>query len=165
MRINELHQKEQVALTRLIRLLNSGTEFYRLAEDAICDDYLATFFDSMAFAREASLAELQPFVTRATGHIEAGHANDIELRKKFANLIADLTHEPENVYIEELEEIEDRTLEAIDSACQEAVNPDLTVTLTEVRQRMTVCREKMHQLHLRPQHRTHRHGDEQRSTS
>lgn len=134
------------ALTRLIKLLNSGTEFYRQAEHEVPSQDLANIFESMAFARETSLAELQPFLSSNRGEQERGHAAGAELRRRYASLRAALKADPRRIYIEHLEEIEDATLDAIDAAMRETESLNLLEALTETRDRMSVCHRKMHEL-------------------
>ncbi len=132
-------------LNELIEITRDGQRFYEHAQEAVKDVRLQAVFRDMARVKTEVIQALAVKVvanheTPATGGTLLG-----KLRQAYADTRALLSSEEEATYVAQLEEAEDRILNAFEDAleCAEAdVKALLAVEMPKVR----ACHERMHEL-------------------
>jgi uncharacterized protein (TIGR02284 family) len=121
--------KTSSTLNELIQLLHDGETFYNDAAQKVGMPY-RDLFQRMARIKVAIASELAVHVT---GHGDTPSESGTvmgKLRKSYADLRASIGKNPEKVYVAQLEETEDRILEAFRSHLKDS-------DITEVRNILT----------------------------
>ncbi|MDN3641044.1 PA2169 family four-helix-bundle protein [Simiduia curdlanivorans] len=110
-------------VNNIIKVLNSGKDFYQHAIDKVDNSGLVMVFRSMVDARNNALIKLQPFAQMTDGEREAGDSWVVKAREAYADLRAALSKDPDHTYIEQLEEVEDKTLVELKTALNKTSEP------------------------------------------
>ena len=99
-------------LNDLIELLNDGENFYTEAAAKVKLPAYKNLFLRMATLKRAVSADLASHVTAHGGDAASGGTVFGSLRKMYADVRASMTSDSEAVYVAQLEQTEDRILEA-----------------------------------------------------
>jgi uncharacterized protein (TIGR02284 family) len=102
-------------LNDLIELLNDGENFYAEAAAKVKLPAYKNLFMRMASLKRAISADLASHVTAHGGTAATGGTVFGSLRKMYADVRASMTKDSESVYVAQLEQTEDRILEAFRS--------------------------------------------------
>jgi uncharacterized protein (TIGR02284 family) len=137
---------ETTAVKDLIKVLHDGVNFYTAAKLELKGSGYETALQDMIDARQQALARLQPLVHVREGDIESGQTIRGSLHKAYADILALIKSNKSQVYIAQLEELEDRTLEAIRNTQQEVVSVDLKTALDYIHQSLRQCHDRMRSL-------------------
>lgn len=138
--------QETTALKDLIKVLHDGVNFYTDAKLALKDSGYEAALQDMIDARQQALARLQPLVFTREGDVESGKTITGNLHKAYADILAMIKQDKSQVYISQLEELEDRTLEEIRQAQEDAQSTDIAAALDQVRQSLRQCHDRMRSL-------------------
>lgn len=137
------HKTEQ--LNELIAIIRDGQRFYEHAHDEIKDDRLQALFRDMAQAKHQVIQALS--VKVAANHEEPTSSGTLvgKLRQAYADARATLSSDEESTYVAQLENAEDRILEAFEDA-METAQPDVRALLAVEMPKMRACHQRMHEL-------------------
>lgn len=130
----------------IIQVLNSGIEFYSDAKEQVSDQRLVQFFDRMLNARLMVKERLQPFAVIEDGKREEGSAFSVEVRKVYTKVISAISSDTDHAYINQLEELEDKTLEELRMALKDNQSPQYEAALLQSMTTMQECHDEMRAL-------------------
>ena len=130
-------------INNIIKVLNSGKDFYEHAIDKVDNSGLIMVFRSMVDARNNALVKLQPFAQMADGERESGDSWVVKAREVYTDLRAVLSTDTDHTYIEQLEEVEDKTLAELKSALNKTSEPLYAAALQEVHSEIKLCHDRM----------------------
>lgn len=116
-------------LNELIQLLHDGETFYKDASQKVGAPY-RDLFQRMARIKSAIAAELATHVTGQGDKPSESGTLMGALRKAYADLRAGLGQNPEKVYVAQLEETEDRILEAFHNHIKDSEITEVRAALT-----------------------------------
>ena len=136
----------------LIQVLKSGSEFYRDAKDEVKDSSLITTFENVATDHDECITRLQPFVVAQEGSPEDGSSWAVKAREAYTEVKAALTSNSDLTYVSQLEEVEDKLLEACDEALEAEQPLSRKTALAEVRSRLQKTHDRIRAI----QHRKER---------
>ncbi len=101
-------------LKDIVKVLNSGIEFYEKAKEKIDNPQILSILEHTRKSHVNSVSRLQPHVTIADGEAETDTSFTVDARKIYTSALASLSSDTELTYIKHLEEVEDKLLEEID---------------------------------------------------
>lgn len=132
-------------LNELIAIIRDGQRFYEHAHDEIKDDRLQALFRDMAQAKHQVIQALS--VKVAASHEEPTSSGTLlgKLRQAYADARATLSSDEESTYVAQLENAEDRILEAFEDA-METAQPDVRALLAVEMPKMRACHQRMREL-------------------
>lgn len=141
------HTPEVNHIADIIKVMNSGIEFYHEAKDKVDNPEYSSFFNRMIDAKESSVFELQKFAVVEKGDLETGSDTMTEARKVYTKLVDKVSTERTAYhYVDQLEEVEDKVLDEINHALSKDQAPDCEVTLRRIYTRMKECHDEMRML-------------------
>jgi uncharacterized protein (TIGR02284 family) len=123
-------KRNAAVLQDLIQLARDGALFYADAAREVKDPTLVPLFNRMATAKRDLVAALGGQLERVGGEVPAGGTMAGSLRKTYTEVLAKLSSNDGKVYVDQLEEGEDRLLEHFVDAIAEVENGDLRAQLT-----------------------------------
>jgi len=132
-------------LNELIAIIRDGQRFYEHAHDEIKDQRLQALFRDMA---QAKLQVIQALAVKvAANHEEPTSSGTLvgKLRQAYADARATLSSDEEAAYVAQLEEAEDRILEAFEDA-METAQPDVRALLAVEMPKIRACHQRMREL-------------------
>lgn len=139
-----LQQSESVHhITDIIKVMNSGIEFYQKAKDKVDDKSYQGFFNRMIDAKAKAIFELQPFAVEEKGDLETGTDTLVKARETYTHVVSKLSSNTEFTYVDQLEEVEDRVLEELDDALSKDQTPDCEAALIRIKTKMKECHDEM----------------------
>lgn len=132
-------------LNELIAIIRDGQRFYEHAHDEIKDARLQALFRDMAQAKHQVIQALA--VKVAANHEEPAAGGTLvgKLRQAYADARATLSSDEEATYVAQLEEAEDRIVEAFEDALESA-QPDVQALLAVEMPKVRACHERMREL-------------------
>lgn len=132
-------------LNELIAIIRDGQRFYEHAHDEIEDVRLQALFREMAQAKHQVIQALA--VKVAANHEEPTSSGTLvgKLRQAYADARATLSSDEEATYVAQLEEAEDRILEAFEDA-MESAQPDVRALLAVEMPKVRACHQRMREL-------------------
>ncbi|UQY36972.1 PA2169 family four-helix-bundle protein [Pseudomonas fulva] len=132
-------------LNELIAIIRDGQRFYEHAHDEIKDQRLQALFRDMAQAKHQVIQALA--VKVAANHEEPTSSATLvgKLRQAYADARATLSSDEEAAYVAQLEEAEDRILEAFEDA-METAQPDVRALLAVEMPKVRACHQRMREL-------------------
>lgn len=132
-------------LNELIAIIRDGQRFYEHAHDEIKDERLQALFRDMAQAKHQVIQALA--VKVAANHEAPASSGTLmgKLRQAYADARATLSSDEEATYIAQLEDAEDRILEAFEDA-MESAQPDVRALLAVEMPKVRVCHQRMREL-------------------
>lgn len=116
------------ALNDLIAVLIDGQTFYTKAAEKVEDPNLKQFFFRMAELRDTAVIALRPFVLRE-GEQPADDGTLAGAARRFYADSLSIVTDTDRTFIGQLEEHEDRVLEMIKEAQEEASNAEIRAVL------------------------------------
>ncbi|WMN59765.1 PA2169 family four-helix-bundle protein [Pseudoalteromonas xiamenensis] len=134
------------AVKSLIRVLNSGIDFYKKAASETTDNRYNDVFSRMITEKVRAIALLQPFVVADEGSIEEGNALAVEIRESYTHLIGMFKKDNIHLYLSQLEELEDKVLEKVNKALATTVPAPCEAALYQIKERMKLCHDEMRAL-------------------
>lgn len=134
-------------IANIIKTMNSGITFYQEAKEKVDESRYTGFFNRMIDAKAEAVFELQPFAVKETGDLVDGDDSMVEARKTYTKIADKLTsNSTAFTYVDQLEEVEDKVLEEIESALKKELTEDCEATLLRVQKRMKECHDEMRML-------------------
>ena len=132
-------------LNELIAIIRDGQRFYEHAHDEIKDVRLQALFRDMAQAKHKVIQALA--VKVAANHEEPTSSGTLvgKLRQAYADARATLSSDEAATYVTQLEEAEDRILEAFEDA-METAQPDVRALLAVEMPEVRACHQRMREL-------------------
>jgi len=132
-------------LNELIAIIRDGQRFYEHAHDEIKDERLQSLFRDMAQAKHQVIQALA--VKVAANHEAPASSGTLigKLRQAYADARATLSSDEEATYIAQLEDAEDRILEAFEDA-MESAQPDVRALLAVEMPKVRACHQRMREL-------------------
>lgn len=129
----------------VVKVLNSGVEFYEQAKDKVHDKHLKTAFNQILMAKKLGIDRLQDYVFLKEDDIEDGHSFPVDIRKAYANILSSVS-DTDKAFIDNLEEVEDKTLEKMSEARDKNQHATVAPALYDIHQKMQKCHDTMYQL-------------------
>jgi uncharacterized protein (TIGR02284 family) len=124
-------------VTDIIKVLNGGISFYEEAVDKVKSQSLKTMFGRLILQKRHAVAKLQPYAIEEQGEVEKDSSIAVSIRKTYTKLLSGITSDADHTYVEQLEEVEDKTLEVIREALEReqpvAVNQVLLGVLSDAK--------------------------------
>ena len=130
-------------ITDIIQVMNSGIDFYEKAQEKVQDPAIGALFQRMIDARKVSIENLQPYAINQQGEREDGSSFAVEARRAYTALITKFSANNDQIYVKELEEVEDKTLEEIKAAMKKPQPHDCEAALAKVLLTMQSCHTEM----------------------
>jgi uncharacterized protein (TIGR02284 family) len=130
----------------LVKVLHDGVTFYTDAKIELKGSGYESALQEMIDARQQALARLQPLIFLREGETEPGATISGSLHKTYTDILAAIKSNKSQVYIAQLEELEDRTLEYIQKAQYEAVSIDIKTALNYTHKSLRQCHDRMRSL-------------------
>lgn len=132
-------------LNELIAIIRDGQRFYEHAHDEIKDERLQALFRDIAQAKHQVIQALA--VKVAANHEAPASSGTLmgKLRQAYADARATLSSDEEATYIAQLEDAEDRILEAFEDA-MESAQPDVRALLAVEMPKVRACHQRMREL-------------------
>ncbi|WP_191602863.1 PA2169 family four-helix-bundle protein [Marinomonas algicola] len=142
--LSNVHQ-----VSDIIKVMNSGINFYDKAKDQIENPEIKQLFVHMIIEKERAIAELQPFSEQENGHIEQGNDIAVDFREGYAKVLDAVKSDSTlHIYVDQLEEVEDKVLEKLNSALEQPQPASCQATLRKVKVNMQQCHDKMKRLQV-----------------
>ncbi|MFC3033481.1 PA2169 family four-helix-bundle protein [Pseudoalteromonas fenneropenaei] len=132
----------------LIRVLNSGIDFYKKAEHKTSDKRFNQVFERMIGEKVRAIALLQPYVVADEGCAERGSAVSVEIREAYTQLLDLFQSDNLHLYLSQLEELEDKVLEKIEAALEGNLPGQCKSALLQIKARMTLCHNEIRALEV-----------------
>ncbi len=129
-------------LNELIAIIRDGQRFYEHAHDEIDSEPLKALFREMA---EAKHQIIQALAVKVAANHEAPASSGTmvgKMRQAYADARATLSSDEEATYVAQLEEAEDRILEAFEDALESA-QPDVQALLAVEMPKVRECHQRM----------------------
>ncbi len=117
------------AFCELVSVLKDGATFYEQAKDKVDDAELKALFVTMAEIRVSTIDALKFYIERDGGEADIDGTLAGAMRRFYTETLS-LVNDTDRSYIAQLEEHEDRTLEAFDKAQGETDDAELISILT-----------------------------------
>lgn len=132
-------------LNELIAIIRDGQRFYEHAHDEINNEQLKALCRDMAQAKHQIIQALS--VKVAANHEQPTDSGTLvgKLRQAYADARATLASDEESTYLAQLEEAEDRILEAFEDA-METAQPDVQALLAVEMPKVRACHQRMREL-------------------
>lgn len=132
-------------LNELIAIIRDGQRFYEHAHDEINNEQLRALCRDMAQAKHQIIQALS--VKVAANHEQPTDSGTLagKLRQAYADARATLASDGESTYLAQLEEAEDRILEAFEDA-METAQPDVQALLAVEMPKVRACHQRMREL-------------------
>jgi uncharacterized protein (TIGR02284 family) len=130
-------------ISDIVKVLNSGVEFYSDAQDKVDNPAIASVFKMMASVRRSAIEQLQPYAAIEEGEREEGSSLAVEIRKLYTGMLAAVTSDKDHTYISQLEEVEDKTLEELKTALDKDQPGACRMALLKVYNDIKECHDKM----------------------
>lgn len=127
----------------VVQVLNSAVEFYSTAKNEIDDYEINRVLDSQIASKNLAINKLQTHIVNHDGEAETGNAWSTKAREMYTKIAGSLSSNSIHTYIDQLEEVEDQILEAIDDAIKNADQPALKTDLTTIRSNMQSSHDQM----------------------
>ncbi|QJR82306.1 PA2169 family four-helix-bundle protein [Alteromonas pelagimontana] len=141
---NQTPQVDKV--TDIIKVMNGGIEFYQDGIEKVSQQNLKAMFTRMITEKQEAIAALQPYAVSEQGDAETDSDWTVDVRNMYTNLLGALSSNKDHTYVDQLEEVEDKVLEAIDDALEENQPANCATELRRVRVRMQQCHDEMKSL-------------------
>lgn len=139
-----LQQTESVHhITDIIKVMNSGIEFYQKAKEKVDDKSYQGFFNRMIDAKAKAIFELQPYAVEEKGDLETGTDTLVKARETYTQVVANLSSNTEFTYVDQLEEVEDRVLEELNDALSKEQTPECEAALQRIKVQAKECHDEM----------------------
>ena len=103
-------------LNDLVSVCRDGENFYLDAAYEVRDPVVKRIFERMALVRTELIDELRPHINIRGEKVTTSGTVAGRLHQWYTDMKAKLSSDVENAYIEELEEVEDKTIEAFEDA-------------------------------------------------
>lgn len=130
-------------ITDIIKVMNGGIEFYQEAKVKQDNVVYQAFFGRMIDAKKEAVADLQRFAIDEQGEVETDTSTAVKARQTYTRLLSKISSDSSFTYIDQLEEVEDKVLEEIDTALEKEQTQDCEITLRRVKVRMKECHDEM----------------------
>ena len=147
------HFPDVEKVKELIKVLNASVKFYRDAQLSVNDRFLIVAFEEVALSHEKCVDRLQNFVLIEDGEYESGTDWAVRVREMYTSLAASVKSDTDLTYVSQLEEVEDKLLEACDDALRSEQPLHAITALNEVRVELRICHDKIRQLQFQKERR------------
>jgi uncharacterized protein (TIGR02284 family) len=113
-------QPDIVTLKELVEVLNDGEKFYKEASAKVKQPDLRQLFSRMARTKAAIAGDLKTKIVSTGQSAPQGGSFSGSLRKAYAEVAVSLSKTPNAKYVDQLEEFEDRIVEAFRAAADKS---------------------------------------------
>ena len=104
------------SLSELVQILVDGIAFYEQAAEKVCDQRLVDFFLRMGYLKKAIAADLESELAYLGAEPPAGESLRGRLRQTYADVLAALSDDTAQSYVDQLEQHENHLLAAFRAA-------------------------------------------------
>jgi uncharacterized protein (TIGR02284 family) len=130
-------------VANVIKVLKGGVDFYQAAIKEIDKSHLCEVFKKMVREKREAIEALQPFAISEEGEEEQDSDCVIKTRQMYTKLIGSISGNKSHTYIKQLEEVEDRVLDALDDALSERQPPQCLEVLRPIRTKAQSMHDEM----------------------
>lgn len=138
---NHTNDVEQV--TDVIQVMKSGVDFYKDALAEVHNQHVKSVFSKTIARKEAAIKSLQPLAVAEQSERETGSSFAVESRKMYTKFISMLSSDEDFTYVKQLEEVEDKVLQALDDALDQDQPAPVMSVLSTVRADAQVSHDEM----------------------
>ena len=132
-------------IDEIVKVLNGGIEFYEDAIKKVDSEHVRSIFSKMILFRRNAVHKLQPLVVKQTGDVEDSSSLLVSIRQMYTDIKAKITDD-DHTYVDQLEEVEDKTLEVIRDALDENNTISVKETLMSLLSKAKVLHDEMKSL-------------------
>ena len=133
-------------LREIVETARDGADFYDSALQKVANPRLHAIFGRMSAAKRELITGLSDHLA-LSGERAPDHGTLLgSLRKLYAELLATLAADDDQVYVAQLEEAEDRLLDQIQQAIGQARETDVRVQLQAYLPKVRACHDEMRDL-------------------
>jgi uncharacterized protein (TIGR02284 family) len=133
-------------LKEIVEIGRDGADFYESAAQKVTNPRLRAVFGRMSAAKRELITGLSDHLAQSGQEPPARGTIMGSLRKIYAGVLATLVADDEHVYVAQLEEAEDRLVERIEQAINQAKEPGVRVQLQAYLPKVRACHDEMRQL-------------------
>ena len=134
-------------ITDIVKKLNSGIEFYATAIEKAAAPNCQAMFRRMWEEKQRAVNTLTPLTDlNADDTKEAGSAC-IDFRQIYTSLLGAMSDDKDCTYVQQLIDVEETILQAIDDALNKDQTPENASSLRLVRTRTQQCHDEMQSLY------------------
>lgn len=137
----ELLQRNKVA--EVIKVLRAGKAFYQHLISQVNDHDIQQIISKMIKEHDVAINELETFVMPHSQDTEEGETLAVTIVNTYAQLIEVITFESMHVFVDLLEELENKTLRVIDGAISIAQPQIYKQYLQRVRVSVQECHDQI----------------------
>ena len=133
-------------LKDIVHTAREGASFYEAARDKANKPQLREVFTRMAEAKHTLVIELSAALLSKGEAVPEGGSTAVALRKVYADVRAMVSSNDDAIYVEELEEVEDRLVSEMKTALIEITDPAMKATLQQAMLSVSQCHNVMRDL-------------------
>ena len=133
-------------LKDIVEIARDGANFYDSAQDKTKNVRLKAVFARMAAAKRELVTGLSDHLAATGEQPPDGGTLFGSLRRLYADVVATVAADDDHVYVNQLEEAEDRLLEQIEKAIELAQTSDVRVQLQAYLPKVRECHDEMRDL-------------------
>ena len=130
----------------VIQVMQAGIEFYDEAAKEFDNDSIKNTFQRMIVNKRAAIESLQPLAIAEQGDKETGTDWAVDARKMYTKFAGMMSSDERYTYVNQLEEVEDKVLEALDDAISADQPEPAMATLRTVKARAQTMHDEMNPL-------------------
>ncbi len=130
----------------IIKVMQAGVDFYREALDEIDDQGIKATFNRMIETKRDLIDTLQPLAIEEQGQVESKQDILVGARKYYTHVASKISSDGELTYVKQLEELEDKVLEAFDDALDADQPPYAQLTLKHAKAQAQSMHDEMKRL-------------------
>ncbi len=131
------------AIINIIKVLNSGIDFYQDGLKDLNDTNIKVLFTRMIEEKKEAVATLLPFARGTEGDAEIPHDTGVDIRNLYTHVVAGLSAKEEHKFINQLEEVEEEVLKRLDEALEIDQTCECAAELRRIRSRLQQCHDEM----------------------
>jgi len=141
-----MSNQELKDLKELVEVLHDGVHFYREAYQKVSDSTLKEIFSGIATNKERLVNRLQPLIEREEHEQVEGHNFAVKIRETYTNILGSLQEDNAETYINNLEQVEDKTRDKVREALENVSSTSIAIALREVYPYVKLSHDEMSSL-------------------
>lgn len=141
--------KDLDPLKEIVEIARDGEKFYRDAELSVSAPSLKPLFARMALAKQELVSSLSQKIAASGETPPQSGTLAGAVRKVYTDVAAKLSSKDTEIFVDQLEETEDRLLEHVQKAAAEATDPSVRLILQAYLPKVRACHDEMRTLKRR----------------
>ncbi|MBU3023228.1 DUF2383 domain-containing protein [Aestuariibacter sp. A3R04] len=132
-----------VFISDIIRILNSGAEFYREGIRVTCSEHVIAMYTRMLEEKQQAVVELLP---HAKPDLAANQKQSdwlIDIERRYTSFTSQLSEQHDLSFITHLVKLESQIVDNLDAVLDTEQSQECAQTVRKIRARMIQCKEEM----------------------